>query len=368
MNATYSGNTPMRRELLPPLASPLGRAMAFFYQMTGHLLPLLTRLRRPPEWARNPITVNAVTERKVILVSGGTGFIGNHLIRKLLARGEQVIVLTRNPDRALNRFGPHVKIVTATAEIQSADRIDAIINLAGEPILGRPWTQKRRQQLIASRVNTTRALTELCTRLARPPDVFISASAIGYYGIHQDDVLDENSPPQRIFQSRLCQEWETAAQAAEATVARVARLRIGMVLGSDGGALPQLVRPVRFGVGAILGSGKQWVSWIHIDDLVDLFEFALDTPTLRGAVNAVAPTPATHAQMQRALAKVLHRPMWMRIPAFALRMLLGEMSQLLLEGQKVIPARAQSMGFTVQHPNLGAALTHLLKKTRSHRA
>jgi len=303
-----------------------------------------------------------MTHARTVLVSGGTGFIGNHLIRRLLQAGNTVILLTRNPDNALSRFGPHVRIISSTCEIQAAERIDAIINLAGAPILGRPWTGTRRQKLIDSRVNTTRALTELCTHLARAPRAFISASAIGYYGIHGDELVDEKTNPQPIFQSRLCQEWEAAADAAAGTVARVIKLRIGMVLGNDGGALPQLARPVRLGIGAILGDGKQWVSWIHIDDLVSLFEFALDTPALRGPVNAVAPAPATHAQMQRLLGTVLHRPMWLRIPAFFLHIGLGEMSQLLVDGQKVIPDRALGAGFTFNHPNLGEALTDLLVK------
>jgi uncharacterized protein (TIGR01777 family) len=320
------------------------------------------RLRRPPEWVRNPIFAYAIADAnsRTVLVSGGTGFVGGHLIRSLLARGDRVIVLTRDTDRALNRFGPQVRIITATSELDTHDRIDAVINLAGAPILGLPWTQARRRKLIDSRVFTTRALVDLCGRLARPPRVFITASAIGYYGLGGDDPLDENHPAQDIFQSRLCQEWEAAAEAARDVVSRVVKLRIGLVLGRDGGALPQLSLPVRFGLGAVLGNGRQWVSWIHIDDLVRLFEFALDAPTLRGVLNAVSPAPATHAQLQRTLARVLHRPLWLHIPAFFIRTLMGEMSQLLVDGQRVIPTRAVAVGFTFKHPNLGEGLAHLL--------
>src|SRR6185437_785313 len=320
------------------------------------------RLRRPPEWVRNPIFVHTLpgANSRTVLVSGGTGFIGGHLIRRLLARGDQIILLTRDSDRALDKFGPHVRIITATAELDEQERIDAVVNLAGAPILGFPWTRARRQKLIGSRVNTTRTLVELCARLARPPRVFITASAIGYYGLGGDTALDENSPSRPIFQSRLCQEWEETAAAAEHVVARVVKMRIGLVLGQDGGALPQLVRPVRMGFGAVLGAGTQWVSWIHIDDLVRLFEFTLDTPILRGALNAVSPAAATHAQMQRLIAKTLRRPMWLRIPAFMVRAALGEMSQLLVDGQHVIPARASGAGFTFKHPNLGEALVDLL--------
>ena len=320
------------------------------------------RLRRPPEWVRNPIFAYTLPNEssRTVLVSGGTGFVGGHLIRSLLARGDRVIVLTRDADRALDRFGPHVRIITAPSQLDQHERIDAVVNLAGAPILGFPWTRARRRKLIDSRVNTTQALVGLCGRLTRPPRVFVSASAIGYYGLGGDEPLDENQPPQSIFQSRLCQEWEAAAEAASDVVVRVVKMRIGLVLGRDGGALPQLALPVRLGLGAMLGDGKQWMSWIHIDDLVRLFEFAIDTPSARGALNAVAPGAATHAQLQRVMAKVLHRPIWMRVPAFIVRMLLGEMSQLLVDGQHVIPARATAAGFGFKHPNLGEALTHLL--------
>ena len=318
------------------------------------------KLRRPPEWVRDPIEACPNNNARTVLVSGGTGFIGGHLIRRLITRGEHIIVLTRDTDRALDRFGPHVRIITTTAEIQADERIDAIVNLAGAPILGFPWTQSRRQQLINSRVNTTRALVTLCGRLSRPPRVFVSGSAVGYYGLGGDNPIDEQGDPQAIFQSQLCQEWETAAMAAEGMGARVVCMRMGIVLARNDGSLPRLASPVRLGLGAVLGTGKQWVSWIHIDDLVRLYEFALDTPSCKGALNAVSPAAATHEQMQRLLAKVLHRWMWLRAPAFIIRALMGEMSQLLIDGQRVAPTRALRSGFVFRYPNLGTALEHLL--------
>jgi len=317
------------------------------------------RHRRPQEWVRDPLVVGPSSSRRV-LITGATGFVGGHLVRKLIARGDAITVLTRDADHALDRFGPHVRIVTSLDAIDHDERIDAIVNLAGAPILGFWWTQRRRQTLLSSRLRITRALVELCARLDKPPRVFVSASAVGYYGVRGDERLDEQGSPQPIFQSRLCEQWEETAAAAEALDTRVVRLRIGLVLGRDGGALPSLALPVRLGLGAVLGRGAQWVSWIHINDLVRLFELALDKPMLRGPVNAVAPHAATHLQMQRALARVLHRPMWMRVPAFVVRTALGEMSQLLMDGQRVVPRKALASGFTYRHADLVAALENLL--------
>ena len=316
--------------------------------------------RRPPEWVRNPIVAGAAPSRRTVLVSGATGFVGGHLVRSLIARGDAVVVFTRDADRALDRFGPHVHIVTSLDAIAPDARIDAVVNLAGARILGLRWTRRRRRTLMESRLSTTRALVNLCTRLQQAPRVFVSTSAIGYYGLHGDQRLDEQSAPQAIFQSQLCQQWEEAASAAEALCARVVRLRFGLVLGRDGGALPGLARPIRAGLGAVLGDGRQWVSWIHIDDLVRLIEFALDKPALRGAVNAVAPHAATHLQVQSTLARALRRPMWMRAPAFIVRAGLGEMAQLLVDGQRVVPRRALTSGFTFRHPDLREAITHLI--------
>ena len=345
-----------------------GAVGAFAFGIRNALAAL--KLRRPPEWVRDPIEARPNSHGRTVLVTGGTGFIGGHLIRRLVTRGDRVIVLTRDADRALDRFGPHVRVITTLTDLSADERVDAIVNLAGAPILGVPWTKARRRQLINSRVNTTRALVTLCARLTRPPRVFITGSAVGYYGLGGDTVFDEQTEPQALFQSELCQEWETAAIAAEGTGARVVRMRMGIVLARNGGSLPQLAKPVRLGLGAILGTGKQWVAWIHIDDLVRLFEFALDTPSCRGAVNAVSPAAATHEQMQRLLAKVLHRRIWLRAPATLIRALLGEMSQLLVDGQRVAPLRALRSGFVFRYPNLGTALEQLLgrRQTMTHKA
>ncbi len=322
-------------------------------------------LRRPPEWVRNPIPAGPSQTPRTVLISGATGFIGGHLVRRLIARGDKVIVLTRNADIALDRYGPHVRIVTNLNSLDESTRIDVIVNLAGAPILGLPWTRARRHTLLASRVNTTRALVSLMGRLTTPVRVFVSASAIGFYGIGADEVINEQGRPTSIFQSQLCQEWEAAARAAARLGVRLVRVRIGLVLGNDGGALPQLLRPIRLGLGAILGSGAQWVSWIHIEDLVRLLEFAIDTPRVSGALNAVSPEPVPHRQFQEALARQMKRPLWLRVPAFALRIALGEMAQLLVDGQRVVPTRAMTLGFEFRHRRIQNALAELVGVTES---
>lgn len=323
------------------------------------------RHRRPPQWVREPLIAIHSAKPRRVLVSGATGFIGGHLVRRLVARGDEVIVLARDADRAVSRFGPHVHVVTRLQELGTQTCIDAIVNLAGAPILAMPWTQARRSELLASRIDTTRQLVQFAAALPRAPRVLVSASAsaIGYYGVRGDELLSESEDPQEIFQSQLCRQWEQAAQSAEAAGTRVVCLRIGMVLGRDGGALPQLARPVRFGLAAVLGSGRQWLSWIHIDDLVRLVELALDKPAMRGAVNAVAPRAVTQRQFQRVLSRVLRRPLWLRVPALMLRTVLGEMAQLLVDGQRVVPARALALGFVFRHAHLERALQELLAQS-----
>ncbi len=322
-------------------------------------------LRRPPQWVRNPIRAGSCPTPRTVLVSGATGFIGGHLVRRLVMRGDRVIVLTRNPDIALDRFGPHVRIVTSLDALDDSTRISAIVNLAGAPILGFPWTRARRRTLVTSRLDRTHALTSLMGRLTTPVRVFVSASAIGFYGIGGDEVLDERARPTSAFQSKLCQDWEAAARSAARLGARLVRLRIGLVLGNDGGALPQLLRPIRLGLGAVLGNGAQWVSWIHIDDLVRLLEFAIDNPAASGALNAVAPEPLTHRQFQEALARQVGRRLRLRVPAFVLRIALGEMAQLLVDGQRIVPTRATTLGFKFRHRRIGSALSALLPRTTS---
>jgi uncharacterized protein (TIGR01777 family) len=317
------------------------------------------RLRQPPEWVRDPLEAGSAERPRVVLVTGATGFVGRHVVRRLLARGDQVIVLTRRPEHALDRFGPQVRIIARLDELDATSRIHAVVNLAGAPILGFPWTAARRRKLLASRVETTRDLVAFMGRLDHPAGVLVSASAIGYYGVRGDELLDEQAQGGDEFQSQLCREWEETALAASSTGARVVCLRIGMVLGRDGGALPQLLLPARLGLAAILGRGSHWMSWIHIEDLARLVEFAIDTPRATGTLNAVSPHAATQRQFQVALTRTLGRPLWLRIPAVAVRVALGEMARLLVDGQRVHPARAMALGFRFHYRRIDQALADL---------
>jgi uncharacterized protein len=271
-----------------------------------------------------------------------------------------VWVWTRDADRALARFGPHVHVVTKLADIDTDARIDSIVNLAGAPVIGLPWTRARRQLLIDSRVKTTQAVLDWCAKRAHAPRVLVSASAIGFYGPARDAWLTEDSPAQGGFQSQLCIEREAAANAALAQGIRAVNLRIGLVLGADGGIFPRLAFPARLGGAARLGDGRQWMSWIHIADLLRIVERAIDDPAWQGAINAVAPAPERQAEFQCALARACRRPFFLRIPAAMLRLAMGEMAELLVEGQRVAPARLLRWSFEFRHFTLASALRDLV--------
>jgi len=315
---------------------------------------------RPTEWVRHPIEKAERPSGRGVLITGATGFIGGHAVRAMRKRGDTVWVWTRDADRALDRFGPHVHVVATLADIPADARIDAVINLAGAPVIGPPWTRARRQLLIDSRVKTTQAVLDWSAMRALPPRVMVTASAIGFYGPAGDEWLTEESPATNAFQSRLCVEREAAANAAEAQGIRNVNLRIGLVLGLDGGIFPRLALPARLGLAAKIGDGQQWMSWIHIADLVRIIETVIDEPNWRGAVNAVAPGPVRQDDYQRTLARAYHRPYFMRIPGAALRAGLGEMAQLLVEGQRVAPQRLLRAGFEFRHFTLASALRELI--------
>ena len=297
---------------------------------------------------------------RTVLVTGATGFIGRKLCRRLLTDGDGIVALTRDPERARKVLGSQVRVIASLDEVKSSERIDVVVNLAGAPIITRPWTQARRAELLDSRLQTTNKITALIARLERRPDVLINASAVGYYGVRGDEEITEAARGQPIFQSHLCQAWELAAQAAEQYGVRVCRLRFGIVLGMDGGALPGLIRPARMRMRVVLGSGQQWQSWVHIDDVLGLMWFCMKHADLKGGINVTAPHPVRQQEFAAILAGQFGRSIELRVPAAALRAALGEMSQLLLEGQKVLPAKASSQGFAFRYPDLRSALSELL--------
>jgi len=292
-----------------------------------------------------------------VLVTGGTGFIGRALVRALLAQGQGVTVLTRDPAKARRVLPADVAPVERLAGLAPPL---AVVNLAGENLGAHRWNAARKRAFMESRAGTTRALVEWMKGLPRPPRVLVSGSAVGYYGARGDEPLTEDAAPGHEYQSELCARWEDAALAAEALGVRVCRIRIGVVLGPRGGALAAMKPAFSLGLGGHLGSGGQWMSWIHRDDLVSLVLWLLAGEGRSGAYNATAPQPATNREFARALGAALHRPAVLPMPAFAVKLLVGEMSHLLLTGQKVLPARALAEGFSFRYPELPAALAQVL--------
>ena len=310
----------------------------------------------------NPHPQNILVQN--ILVTGGTGFIGTALVRRLIARGDRVYVIARSPAKAERLFGREVLIAPSLAALPETVKIDAVVNLAGAPIFGRPWTDARKVALARSRIDTTRELVDWAADHAVVPRVLVNASAIGWYGTDVGQrALTEQATAGSDFPAMLCAAWEKEAVRAETLGMRVARLRIGLVLGREGGMLKPLLRSFNLGLGGRFGDGRQWLSWIHREDLIEMIVRAIDDPTFAGAINAVAPQPVTNADFTRAVASALHRPAILHAPAFVLRLVLGEMATLLLDGQKVAAERADQLGFQYRYRTLEAALNEIVGRT-----
>jgi uncharacterized protein (TIGR01777 family) len=296
-----------------------------------------------------------------ILITGGTGFIGRELCRHLDAQGHQLTVLARNPAKARQTLSPiEFNILSSLDDWEPRISFDAVINLAGEPIMAKRWTEHRKRTLWESRVGLTEKLVERMTSAQHKPAVFISGSAVGIYGDQNDAVLDEKSPFKDEFGHRLCSAWENAALQAEKLGIRVCLLRTGLVIGKHGGFLERLLLPFNLGLGGRIGEGRQWMSWIHIEDHIALSQHLLESPNARGPYNATAPNPVTNAEFTREMAKCLQRPALLPIPAWLLKLAMGEMAELLLGSQRVLPKKALSSGFKFSYETLEPALSNVL--------
>jgi uncharacterized protein (TIGR01777 family) len=298
--------------------------------------------------------------RRTILVTGATGFIGSRLVASLTDAGHHVIALARNPAKA-DVLSPPVTLITSLDQLPADAKIDAIVNLAGEPIGNGLWTDAKRRKILDSRIGMTDDVVSLIARLERRPAVLVNGSAIGWYGLWQDQPLTESAKAHVCFSHELCAAWEQAASRAAEYGVRVVYLRIGLVIGTEGGLLTRMLTPFEFGLGGRLGSGKQWMSWIERDDLVRLIAHALAKPELSGPINATAPIPVTNRKFTEELGRRLQRPAVFRIPAGLLHHMAGDFAdELLLGGQRVIPNKALSSGFVFRHETLRSAFEAIL--------
>jgi uncharacterized protein len=299
------------------------------------------------------------------IIAGGTGFLGRALARALVTAGHDVVALTRGAGRGSTSGG---RTVSWTPDGQTgpwASEVDgatAVVNLAGESIAARRWSAAQKRRIHDSRVLATRSLVEAIRKARQPPPVFVSGSAVGYYGPRGDEVVNEANAPGTDFLSRVAVDWEAEARAAE-SVTRVVTVRTGLVLDRNEGALPQMLPPFWFGAGGPVGSGRQYWPWIHLQDWVDLVRFVIQTPAAAGPLNATAPTPVTNAEFASTLGRTIGRPAFMRAPSFALKLLLGEMAgPLLLAGQRAVPAKAEALGVTFTYRRLEEALRAIFNR------
>ncbi len=299
-----------------------------------------------------------------VFIAGGTGFIGRALTLRLKRDGHSVTALTRSLDKGRSLLGVEVDLLEASASdealIAALERADAVVNLAGEPILGGRWDEAKKRRLRRSRIDLTSSLVDAMAKTTSPPKVLISGSAVGLYGNRGDEILTEASRPGAGFLADLCRDWEAAAMKAESHGTRVVLLRTGVVLGRGGGALDQMLPPFRFGLGGPLGSGTQFVPWIHLDDLIEMVAVAIGEEAFAGPLNGSAPNPVTFRDFASGLGEVLGRPAFLPVPKFALKLLFGQASSVLLDSQRVLPKRAIELGFGFRFPDLKSALRDLL--------
>ncbi len=305
-----------------------------------------------------------------VFVTGGTGLVGKRLVKHLRDRGDTVVVLSRRPSAAREMFGAGIEVVDGDPMktgpwMEAVGPCDGVIHLAGENIFSRRWNAALKQLLVDSRIQSTANVVQAIGKAPNRPDgtpkVLVNASAIGWYGPRGDEELTEDTPPGDDFMAVLCVDWEKQAREAEKFGVRVAMVRVGIVLDKEGGALAKLLTPFKLCVGGPVGSGRQYMSWIHHADMVGIFVFALDTPAAIGPINGTAPNPVTNKQFGKALGRALHRPAFMWTPGFMLRLMLGQVAQIITTGQRVIPKRTMALGYQYRFPNIDEALIDILK-------
>jgi uncharacterized protein len=303
-----------------------------------------------------------------VAITGATGFVGSLLVKRLHAKDHQIVVLTRNTTFAQKVFPseafPNVEIVAYTPKTSGSWQsviasCDGVVNLAGEPIGEGRWTPERKQEILNSRKLGTQKIVEAIVNANPKPTVLINASAIGYYGTSETAIFDETSISGNDFLAQVCQAWEAEARKVKDVGVRLVILRLGIVLG-NGGALGKMIPPFKLFAGGPIGSGRQWFSWIHVEDLVNLIVQALTKPEIEGVYNATAPNPVRMADLSQTLGQVMNRPSWLPVPAFAIEALLGDGAVVVLEGQQVLPKRTVETGFEYKYPNLQSALKQIL--------
>ena len=297
-----------------------------------------------------------------VFVTGATGLVGRALTLRLLSAKHRVTAWTRNENKARGLLGSDVELVPANSNLaEQIIRPDAVVNLAGEPVFAHRWTPARKRAIAESRLNLTHAIVKAIGQSASRPAVLISASAVGYYGDRGDDVVDDYARAGNDFLATVCRDWEAAALQAQKSGVRVFIPRIGMVLGAEEGALARMLLPFRFGAGGPIGAGRQYVPWIHLDDLIAIIYAALEDQRLSGAAIAAAPNPVTSRQLANAIGRVLHRPSLLLVPGIALKVLLGEAAAMVLTEQRVHPRRLEEIGFSWGFPQIESALADILK-------
>lgn len=294
-----------------------------------------------------------------ILITGGTGFIGSALCSRLLEENNKIVILSRHPEK----IKPPIKAITDLNDLKDSDIFDVVINLSGEPIANKRWSDKQKHQIFSSRIDITEKLISYFEKSENKPKLFISGSAIGYYGIDKsDNSIEEKETGDNSFSSKLCQKWEVAALKAEKLGIRTCLLRTGIVLGKNGGALSKMLLPFKMCLGGRIGNGKQWMSWVHIDDLVGIILYCISHDNLKGAINGTSPNPLTNQVFTKTLGRIIKRPTIFPMPTIVVKLLMGEMGEeLLLAGKKIVPKKALDAGYNFKYKTLEEALINVVQ-------